>query len=54
LLEKLARAKFTGELHLRIECGQVASARLEHSLAFSELERELPTLEPETEFALKP
>jgi hypothetical protein len=47
LLEKLKAAKFTGELHLRFEAGEVASAKLEHFLPISEIERVLPTIEPE-------
>ncbi len=54
LLDKLEKAKFTGELHLRFEAGQMASAELIHLLPFSELGRELITVEPEKEFTLKP
>lgn len=54
LLAKLERAKFAGELHLRFEAGQVASAELIHLLALSELSRELVTIEDEKEFELKP
>ena len=54
LLDKLGKAKFTGELHLRYESGQVASAELIHFLPLSELGRELVTIEPEKEFILKP
>jgi hypothetical protein len=54
LFEKLERAKFSGELRLTFESGKVASAELRHCLPFSELGRELPALEPEKEFALKP
>jgi hypothetical protein len=52
LLSKLEKARFTGELHLRFESGEIAGAVLEHHLPFSELKRELPTLEEE--FQLKP
>jgi hypothetical protein len=48
LLAKLAAAKFTGTLELRLESGQLTSARLEHFLPFSELGRQLVTVEPET------
>jgi hypothetical protein len=54
LFAKLKKAKFSGTLELRFEAGQVASATLIHSLAFSELGRALPVLEPEKGFALKP
>lgn len=46
LLDKLGKAKFTGELQLRLEAGQPTSATLIHLLPFSELGRELVTLEP--------
>ncbi len=45
LLDKLTKAKFTGELRVCFEEGQPASAKLIHSLAYSELGRELPTIE---------
>ncbi len=47
LIEKLEKAKFSGELRLRFEAGQVASASLSHFLPFSELGKELPAVEPE-------
>jgi hypothetical protein len=53
LFEKLEKARFTGTLSLRFESGQVASAELIHLLPFSELSRELVTVEPEEEFTLK-
>ncbi len=54
LFEKLAKAKFTGELRLRWESGRVAGAELIHFLPAAELGRELPTVENEKEFTLKP
>ncbi len=45
LLAKLQQARFTGELRLYFDDGQPASAKLIHSLPFSELGRELPTIE---------
>ncbi len=45
LLDKLAPARFTGELRVCFEGGQPASAKLIHSLAYCELGRELPTIE---------
>jgi hypothetical protein len=45
LFEKLASSRFTGELHIRFEDGQIESAKLEHFLAFSEFGRELPTID---------
>jgi hypothetical protein len=53
LFDKLKKAKFTGELRLRFEVGQPASAMLIHSLPFSEFERELPTVEPENNDEVK-
>jgi hypothetical protein len=53
LLEKLKKARFSGELHLRLESGEIASAKLIHLLPFSELGRELPGVEPQPEFTLK-
>ncbi len=49
LLDRLARARFTGELRVCFEAGQPASAKLIHSLAYSELRRELPTIDQEQE-----
>ncbi len=49
LLDKLEQARFTGELRLRFESGHPARAKLIHSLAYSELRRELPTIEQEQE-----
>lgn len=54
LLYKLEKAKFAGELHLRFEAGQVASAELRHYIAASEFTAELPCIDPEKEFELKP
>jgi len=54
LFDKLEKAQFTGDLHLRFESGQVTSAELIHFLPFSELGRELVTVEPEKESSLKP
>ena len=54
LLEKLKTARFSGELHLRLGSGEIASAKLIHFLALSELSGEIVTVEPEKEFALKP
>jgi hypothetical protein len=54
LLERPEASKFTGPLELRFESGQIASAKLEHFLPYSEFGRELPLVEPETEFSLKP
>ncbi len=53
LLTKLEASHFTGTLELRFEVGQVSSATLIHFLPFSELNKELLTIEPEKEFALK-
>ncbi len=49
LLDMLEKAKFTGELRVCFESGQPARAKLIHCLAFSELDRELPTIEQEQE-----
>ena len=54
LLEKLERAKFSGRLTLTFESGQISGAELRHLLPFAELQRELPALEEEGEFQLKP
>lgn len=57
LCSKLKAARFTGELHLRLEAGEVVSAQLQHYLEAVEFtSRELPTVEAqaEKEFALKP
>jgi hypothetical protein len=54
LLEKLQKARFSGELRLRLESGEIASAKLIHLLALSELSGEIPLIEPEKEFTLKP
>ncbi len=45
LLDKLQKAKFTGELRVCFEAGQPARAELIHCLPFAELGRELPTIE---------
>ncbi len=49
LFSKLEQARFTGQLRLCFECGQPTRAKLIHSLAFSELGRELPTVDQERE-----
>jgi hypothetical protein len=55
LLEKLERAKFSGELRLHLYQGEITGAELHHHLANNEFQsRELPTVEPEKGFALKP
>ena len=54
LFDKLGKAKFSGELHLRFESGLIESAKLEHFLPFSELGRELPTIEGEAQPSGKP
>ncbi len=45
LFDKLAKAKFTGELRVCFESGQPARTKLIHWLPFSELGRVLPTIE---------
>ena len=54
LFDKLEAAKFSGELHLRLESRQIPSAKLEHFLPFSEFGRNLPTIETEEASSLKP
>jgi hypothetical protein len=54
LMKKLKAARFAGILELRFEAGLPASAKLIHFLPFSELSRELPGIEPETDFKLTP
>ena len=54
LLDKLEKARFTGTLELHFEDGQPTRAKLIHFLAFSELGRTLPTVEPEKEVKTKP
>jgi hypothetical protein len=49
LLEKLQKAKFSGDLILHFSGGEVESADLRHYLPISELKRHLPTIEDEPE-----
>ena len=51
LFSKLEKVKFSGKLRLTFEGGKVSSAELRHYLPFSELGRELPTVEPGEEFS---
>ena len=45
----ITTSDLSGELRLAFEAGEVTSAKLKHYLPFSELDRELPTIEPEEE-----
>ena len=54
LFAKLAKARFSGRLHLVFEAGGISSAKLEHYLSYEALGKNLPVIEPEEEFALKP
>lgn len=48
LLDKLEAAKFSGELNVRFDAGQISGGTLIHLLPFSDLlGRELVTIEPE-------
>ncbi len=45
LLERLQKARFTGELTLRLTAGIIDSARLSHFLAREEFNKPLPTID---------
>lgn len=51
LLDKLEKAKFTGELHLSFDAGQIQSARISHYLAYSQFKESLPIIEENAEAA---
>jgi hypothetical protein len=47
LIDKLERARFTGELAVRFYQGEPKDARLTHCLATAEFAQPLPIVEPE-------